>query len=156
MTTTTRPEFVTIAQTPTAVVRGVVPTAELPAFFDRSFGLLGEVLAAQSVQPIGPAFALYQGLPGETADLEVGFPVGDPVRPDRAVVAGSLPAGRVARLVHHGAFDDLGASWERLASWIAGQGVHPGPVFWEVYLTEPTPDMDPRELRTELNWPVSG
>jgi effector-binding domain-containing protein len=27
-------------------------------------------------------------------------------------------------------------------------------VFWEVYLTQPSPDVDPAELRTELNLPV--
>lgn len=26
------------------------------------------------------------------------------------------------------------------------------PALWEVYLTEPSPDMDPADLRTELNW----
>ena len=26
--------------------------------------------------------------------------------------------------------------------------------FWEVYLTEQSPDMDPTDLRTELNRPV--
>ena len=25
---------------------------------------------------------------------------------------------------------------------------------WEVYLTEPSPKMDPNELRTELNWTI--
>jgi hypothetical protein len=29
-------------------------------------------------------------------------------------------------------------------------------VMWEVYLTEPSPEMDPADLRTELNWPVTG
>lgn len=28
-------------------------------------------------------------------------------------------------------------------------------VTWEVYVTEPSPDMDPADLRTELNWPVA-
>jgi effector-binding domain-containing protein len=27
-------------------------------------------------------------------------------------------------------------------------------MWWEVYVTEPSPDMDPDELRTELNAPV--
>ncbi len=27
--------------------------------------------------------------------------------------------------------------------------------MWEVYLTEPSPGMDPDALRTELDWPVS-
>jgi len=65
---------------------------------------------------------------------------------------GSLPAGRVARLVHVGGYDGLGESWGRLGAWIAEQNLAPGTVIWEVYVTEPNPDMDPADLRTELYW----
>ena len=41
---------------------------------------------------------------------------------------------------------------ERLAAWMGEQGLTPGPVLWEVYVTEPSPDMDPADLRSELNW----
>ena len=105
---------------------------------------------------MGPAFALYHGTPGAVADLEVGFPTTGNVEAEGDVVAGALPGGRVARLVHEGSFDQLGSSWQRLADWIAAQGLHPGTELWEVYVTEPSPDMDPADLRTELNWPVTG
>ena len=68
---------------------------------------------------------------------------------------GSLPAGRAARLVHHGSYDELGSSWERLARWMRDQRLEPAAFFWEVYVTEPSPDMDPADLRTELIWPVA-
>ncbi|SCK19173.1 GyrI-like domain-containing protein [Streptomyces sp. WMMB 322] len=149
------PELVAFGGALTAVVRGVVPLAGLRDFFDASFRALGETLARQQVTVTGPAFGFYREPPKESADLEVGFATDRPVRPEGGVVAGSLPAARVARLVHHGSFDDLGASWERLHSWTHGQGLKPGPGMWEVYLTEPSPDMDPRDLRTELNLPVT-
>lgn len=148
------PELVEIDQQTTAVIRGEVATKELAGFFDRSFKRLNEVISGQGVDIVSPAFGLYHRQPGETADLEVGFATGSAVHPDGEVEAGTLPGGRVARVVHAGSFDDLGASWERLASWIEDQDLAPGQSFWEVYLTEPSPDMDPTELRTELNWPV--
>lgn len=148
------PELVTLEGATTAVVRGVVPTARLAGFFDRSFRAIPAAIAAQGITITGPAFAFFRGAPGETADLEVGFSTHGTVRAEGDVVASSLPAGRVARLVHSGAFDELGTSWARLESWIGRQGLTPAPVLWEVYLTEPSPDMDPRDLRTELNWPV--
>jgi effector-binding domain-containing protein len=91
----------------------------------------------------------------DTADLEVGFPTDRPVTAVGGVTASSLPAGRVVRSVHHGSFDGLPQAWERLATWIADQGLTPSGPVWEVYLTEPRPDMDPADLRTELNWPVA-
>jgi len=146
------PEIVVLAETATAVIDGVITFAELPDFFDRSFSTLGQALAEQGVEVVGPAFALYHRMPADTVDLEVGFATSATVARAGAVRPGSLPGGAVARLVHEGAYDDLPHSWERLAAWVAERGLTPGVVIWETYLTEPTPDMDPADLRTELHW----
>jgi effector-binding domain-containing protein len=154
MTTASEPELVTIATATTAVVRDVVPLAGLREFFDTSFRALGQTLADQEVAAVGAAFARYRGSFGDPVDVEVGFATDRAVRPDGAVAADGLPGGRVARLVHAGSFDGLGGSWERLHSWVADQGLAAQGQKWEVYLTQPTPDMDPDTLRTELNLPI--
>ena len=148
------PAVVTLEPATTAVIRHVVPMDRLPEVFDRSFGALAAAVSAPGAGVAGPAFALYHGLPTDTVDLEVGFPTQRAVRADGDVVASALPGGRVARAVHAGSFDGLGAAWGRLRSWIDDQGLTAGETFWEVYLTQPTQDMDPADLRTELNWPV--
>ncbi|HWM36147.1 MAG TPA: GyrI-like domain-containing protein [Streptomyces sp.] len=149
------PELAVVDKAVTAVVRGVVPMEELRNFFDTSFRDLAEAVSAQQVAIAGPAFGLFHGPPQETADLEVGFVTDHPVRAQGDVVASSLPGTRVARLVHFGGFDGLGSSWERLDAWIREQGLSPGQLLWEFYLTEPSPDMDPDDLRTELNWSIA-
>lgn len=150
-----RPEFADVEEAVTAVVRGVVPLAGLPDFFDASFRALGETLGRQQVTVRSPAFGFYHRHPDETADLEVGFVTDRPVRPEGDVIAATLPAARVARLVHHGSFDELSASWERLGAFVHEQGLRAGPLMWEFYVTEPTPDMDPADLRTELNLTIA-
>lgn len=149
------PEIVLVEETPTAVIRGTVPVAELPGFFDRSFSTLFATVQEQGVTSAGAAFGLYRGLPTDTVDVEVGVATEGAVQPQGDVVPGTLPAARVARLVHTGSYDGLGASWSRLRSWMREQGLTPGPVLWEVYLDEPSPDMDPAGLHTELNWPIA-
>jgi len=158
MSTSSQPEptLVDVEEIPTAVVRGEIAMDELASFFDDSFSRLAPSVAAQGVAIVGPAFALYHGRPGPVANLEAGFATAASIEPDGDVVPSRLPAGRVARVVHEGSFDELGASWTRLAEWIAAAGLTPGEDFWEVYVTEPSPDMDPADLRTELNWPVTG
>lgn len=136
----------------TAVIKGDVPAAEITDFFDTAFTRLPEFLAAQGVLIAGPAFARYFSAPAETYDLEVGFATDRKIVSGDGIEASSLPDGRVARVVHEGGFDTLGESWIGLANWIVAQGLQEGPSSWEVYLTEPSPDMDPAELRTELNW----
>ncbi|HEX4791790.1 MAG TPA: GyrI-like domain-containing protein [Actinospica sp.] len=159
MNPTPEPELVTIDPATTAVVREVVRLPELREFFDASFRALGRTLAAQGATVTGPAFGRYRGTPGapgEALDVEVGFTTDRAVRSDGAVRAGELPGGKVARLVHAGAYDGLGASWERLRCWIGDQGLSAAEDRWEVYLTQPSPRLDPRTLRTELDWPLAG
>ena len=81
----------------------------------------------------------------------MGFVTDAPVTPTGAVTASVLPAGRIARGVHSGSFDGLGDAWGALIGAVAADGLTPGSTMWEVYLTEPSPDMDPADLRTELN-----
>lgn len=147
----------TLADAPrvrTAVIHEVVPMADIAAFFDDAFTELPAVLGEQGIAPTGAAFARYAGPPGETADIEVGFPTDGDVEPSGRVRPGTLPAGRVATVVHAGGFDQLGEAWGRLQAWIVEQGLTPGPDLWEVYVTEPNPEMDPADLRTELFWTV--
>ncbi|MBD0711479.1 MULTISPECIES: GyrI-like domain-containing protein [unclassified Streptomyces] len=139
----------------TAVVRGQISLPELRGFFDTSFGTLGRVFHDQRITPLGAAFGLYRGSLGDRTDLEVGFVTDHAVRAEDGVVAATLPEGRVARTTHRGAFDGLGASWERLGTWMRDRGLAPGAERWEVYVTRPSPDMDPRDLRTELNWTIA-
>ena len=153
-TTTNEPDLVDVDAVTTAVIATVVEMSHMSAFFDRAFSAVARVLGSQGIDPVGSAFALHRRPVTDTADLEVGFPTDRAVTADGDVRAILLPGGRVARLVHHGAFDGLPGAWERLESWIAEQGLTPGDTMWEVYVTEPSPDMDPADLRTELNWPV--
>ena len=66
----------------------------------------------------------------------------------------SLPAGHVARVVHSCGYDQLGETWGRLGAWIVDPGLTPGIDLWEIYVTEPNPEMDPADLHTELIWTV--
>ena len=125
-------------------------------FFDRSFRTLPQAIIGQGRAITGAAFCLYHGIPADTFDLEAGFVVDAAIIPSGDVVPGSLPGGRVARLIHVGSYDGLPGSWDRLHTWVAANGLSRGEGWWEAYLTQPTPDTDPATLRTELNLQVLG
>jgi effector-binding domain-containing protein len=151
---TKEPEVVILDPATTATIRDVVPIDELPAFFDRAFSTLAERISAQGIAITGPAFSLYHDHPSDTADVEVGFPTDRTIDPSGGVEPGSLPGGHVARVVHEGGYDELAAAWDRLGEWMSDHGLSFRMPFWEVYLTEPSPEMDPADLRTQLNHPV--
>lgn len=149
------PRIVTLEPAGTAVVRATVRMDALPAFFDESFGSLFATLGQQQVEPTGPPFARYEGLPTQTVDVEVGVPTSRPIDPDGDVVPAELPGGEVVTATHVGSYDGLGRSYAELARWIEEQGRTPASSMWEVYVTEPTPETDPATLRTQIYWPLA-
>lgn len=146
----TEPTLVTLKPEPTAVVRHRgVTVHELVPLFDAGYS----AVAASGAALAGPAFALYLGDPSAAFDLELGFPVSEPLA---AAVPGavttepsSLPGGHAFTLSHLGRYDNLSQGWGRLAAAAASQGFRPS-CFYEVYVTEPMPGMDPATLRTDL------
>ncbi|WP_256839066.1 GyrI-like domain-containing protein [Ornithinimicrobium faecis] len=144
------PEIVTHEAVPTAVVRERVTMDDLPGLFDRAFTTIGPVLEAQGVQPAGAAFGYYLSMPTGSFELEAGLPVTTPITDAGEVIASELPAGDVARATHAGAYDTLGESWGALVAWAEEQGRTVTTRMWEVYVTDPSPEMDPATLRTDL------
>lgn len=149
---------------PTAVVRAEdVPMATIAGLFDGVFGKVFPLAFAQGLSPAGPAFALYTRMTDgadPVVDVEIGFPLDgplleqlhdDPVEADGLrIVASVLPAGTVAVTTHLGGFDGLGQAWGEFLGAVGAGGWAPGTPFWEFYVTEPSPDMDPADLRTDL------
>ncbi len=127
----------------------------LPAAFDASYGPVMAALQGAGLQPVGAALAVYEGDPMAEFAVEIGFPVDRPlhaaVELDGVhVTASGLPAGRLAVVTHVGPYDQLGAAWGRLMGWGASEQLAPGARYGEIYVTEPTPDGDPNQLRSDL------
>ena len=149
---------------PTVVVRAAdVRLATISELFDAVFGTAFPAAFAQGLTPAGPAFALYTRLTDgadPVADVEIGFPLDGPLleqlddEPVEAgglrVVASVLPAADVAVTSHLGGYDGLGQAWSHFLGQIGAMGRAPGTPFWEAYVTEPSPDMNPADLRTDL------
>lgn len=149
---------------PTAVVRVTgVPMSELTGVFDSVFGTVLPRAFEAGLAPAGPPIALYTAAiegPDSVVDLEIGFPLRAPLAEQvgaesieadgRQLVASELPAGEIAVISHVGSYDDLGQAWGDFMGEIAAMGRAPGLPFWESYVTEPSPDMDPATLRTDL------
>lgn len=150
-------EFFDVDEQPT-VVRKVTdhPIDDMASVFDSTFQELFPILASNGVHPVGPAISLHHRMPTDTATFEVGMPVNSPlpaaISTDSgfAVEPSSMPAGTIARISHIGSFDGLGDAWGSFMQQVVAAGYEPEFPFWEIYVTEPSPDMDPATLRTDL------
>lgn len=152
----TEPTVTQADAVPTVVVKRTdYPLSEMASLFDSTFSALVPALAERGITPTGAAFSLHTRMPSATADLEVGLPVsaplGAPVTVGEITLEDSeLPAGTVAHTSHVGGYDGLGEAWGSFMQEIAASGRAPAFPFWEVYTTEPRPDMDPATLQTDL------
>lgn len=137
----------------TAVIHERVPMKELPQFFERAFGGVMGAIEHQGVAPAGPPFARYFGMPGETVEVEAGFPVAKPIDAEGPVQASELPAARCVHGLHVGPYDTLEQTYGELMQWAGKQGVTPQQSMWEVYLSDPQRE-PPKTWKTEIFWPV--
>lgn len=142
---------------PTVVVEAQnYPIDELPKLFDTVFSGLFPALAGAGLEPAGPAFSLYTRQPTDTVDIQVGVPVSTGLSQaldlgdDLSAIPSELPGGSIGAVSHLGGYDGLGEAWNAHMKELVAVGHHPDLPFFEVYVTEPKPETDPAELRTDL------
>jgi effector-binding domain-containing protein len=145
-------KIVELQEQPTAVVREQVAMSALPGFFGRAYAAVSAALEAQSIQPAGPPFALYRGMPTEMVDVEAGFPVSTTVAAVNGVRAGILPACRAVQSMHIGTYDTLGTTYEAVKERMSEEGWEASEDMWEYYLSDQS--TDPATWRTLVVWPV--
>lgn len=153
------PSVISVPELSTAVATVTdVATSDLAGHFDRIFSAHMDAIDAGHFTPAGPALLLYHRITDEAPpvmDGEVGFwvnePLARPVEINGVTVRGStVPAGEVMALTYLGGYDGLRGAWATLMAAIKEAGREPSAPFWEVYVTEPSPDADPATLRTDL------
>lgn len=152
------PEIVERPAVPTVGIRAQIAEDGIAAVADSLPGELFAWLGRRGIAPAGAPFFRYYRVDMETGiDLEWGVPVAAPIEGDGRVVAGSLPAGRYARLLHVGPFSGLRAATGDLLDWISARGEEPDVSEDEVigahienYLTDPRREPHSAKWETEI------
>lgn len=135
-------------------VRHVGPYNQIPLAFERLGELLGP--AAADLRQRGAAMiGIYHDDPESVPLDQLRSDAAVAVPPDLAMPDGlveqRIPAGRYARALHVGPYEQLGDVWARLmGEWLPASGhrVGSGPSY-EIYLNDPGTTPKP-ELRTEI------
>ncbi|WNB86957.1 GyrI-like domain-containing protein [Cellulomonas sp. ATA003] len=149
---------------PTLGVRQVVRWDEIGDVFGRVIPAVAQALQHLGAVPAGAPYARYRGHFDDSVDLEVGFPVVEPVDVGAVVVdlspgevvADPLPAVRAAESVHTGAYDGLRETYTRMEAWVAEHHLDTLDQSWEIYESGPESDPDPATWRTRVLLPVTG
>jgi effector-binding domain-containing protein len=140
---------------PILSVRDRVAMSRLPGFIGQSYQALYGRLGELGVPATGAPFVIYHAFgPGEV-DAEVCVPLAYQVAGSAAMVSRVLLAGLVARTLHLGAYDGLGAAYTELTEWIGDHGFEATGAARERYLNQPGPGVARADCVTEIDIPIT-
>jgi effector-binding domain-containing protein len=137
---------VDVAPRATVVVAATTTWQEFPTVWG---SLLGEVWAWLGARGITSGCRNTMLYLDDVPSVEVGVLLDDPGPLSGRVVASALPAGTVARSVHHGSFAEVRTAHDAVLRWCAARGLRLTGVRWEVYGPH---DDDPARQWTEVSW----
>ena len=131
----------------------LAPTG-IPTFLQEAFGELYGRLGLLGVPPAGHPFVIYHAFGPTEMDAEVCVPIAQPASATGRIVSRQLPALTVARTLHVGPYEELGAAYRALTDWVERNGFETsGPVQGR-YLNGPGEGVGPADFRTEMEIPV--
>lgn len=135
----------------TVAIRTRSNVRDLPNLLPRTYCELMQYLNAVGVPVADPAFAYaaYYNMDMEDLDVEAGFPVDGQVEGRGNIMAGEIPAGRFATVMHTGPYEGMEPTYERLNAWIRQNQHEPAGVVYEMYLNGPD-DTPPEGLQTRI------
>jgi effector-binding domain-containing protein len=87
------------------------------------------------------------------ADIEIAVPVAERVAGTDAIKCYELPGGRMAKIIHRGAYEDCEPTYRKLFAWIAENKKKPAGPIREVYLNDPS-EVSQEGLLTEIYAPI--
>ena len=137
----------------TASIRLRTPVVKLKEEMGKAYGEIAMLLGKQRTGPAGLPFAIYHNMDMNDLDVEIGFPVVQPIRAEGRMKPGALPSGRTAVAVHKGPYDKSEPTYNALMAFIQQSKAEARGLCYEVYLNEPD-TTKPEDLLTEINFPL--
>jgi effector-binding domain-containing protein len=154
------PEITNSRHETVAVIHICCPREQIKAEVEPAIKEIMSTLGHQGRPPTGPMFMHHLTMSMTHFDVEVGFPIGAPLRDNGRVKTSQLPAARVARTIYRGPYEGLFSAWDEFGKRLAHDKLvdpailSPIKTLWERYLAGPETSSDPSQWRTELNLPL--
>lgn len=141
------------AAQPVMSIHTHTPVKDLPQTLGQTYGKIMQHLTQLGQAPSGAPFVAYYNMDMENLDLEIGFPVAEPLPPVGDIQANQIPEGMVATCIHTGPYTDLQAAYQELTTWVNQNGYTPTGTVYEFYFNSPV-EVPPEQLQTQIVFPV--
>jgi effector-binding domain-containing protein len=134
-------------------IRVRTPVSGLPAKLGESYGAIMGYLEGLGKQPAGMPFSAYYNQDMADLDVEIGIPTAEILAGSGNIYGADFPAGKVAECVYTGPYSQMEPAYQKLAEFVAEQGVEVTGVAYEKYIDDPG-DTPVSELRTLIVFPL--
>jgi effector-binding domain-containing protein len=141
------------AEQPVLMVRTRTPVQQLPGVLGESYGKIMTQMLAMGSQPVGPPYVAYFNMDMNDLDMEIGFPVAQPLPGRDDVQPGNLPASKIATTLFTGPYGSLGEAYHELNEYIRVNDLQSTGTVYEFYLNDPA-ETPPDELVTQIVMPL--
>jgi len=136
---------------PTLSIRTRAAVQELPQVLGNGYGAIMQYLGELGADPSGHPFVIYYNLDMQNLDVELGFPVSQPLPGKGEIHAARMEAGKVATCLYIGPYSDCGPAYEELAQFVKDKGFEGTGVAIEYYLNDPSqPPYEEAQTRIAL------
>lgn len=113
-------------------------SSNIEAFLAAAFREISAFMAENGLEMTAQPMAITRAWDEQGLRFDAAIPVAaNIVQPTGRVRQGVSPSGRAVRLVHRGAYEEMPASYEKLAAFMAVHGLNEGRVSWEQYISDP-------------------
>lgn len=138
-----------------ATVRDVIGKYdEMGRLLDELYGVLGQ----NNVRPMGPPMAIYHDEGYQEADVDVETAVSvtrAQLKENGRVRIYHLPIIKAASVLHQGDYTSVSAAYQTIMQWISDNNFQIIGPNREIYLRGPSPNTNPAEYVTEIQFPVA-
>ena len=115
---------------------------------------LMKAIQEQKIAPAGPMIGVYYNSPDmvkpEELVWEMGFPVSAQVEVKAPLEKKEWKFTQVVSAIHKGPYEEAGKTYYKMFEWMQANTLTPAGPLMERYMTMPTPDTKPEDLRSEL------
>ena len=121
---------------------------------EKVIGQLMQAIQGQNIHPAGAMIGIYYNSPNEVKpedlEWEMGFPITAQVNVMAPLQKKQWEFALVASAIHTGPYETTGQTYIKIFEWMQDNGlIQEGPVL-ERYLTMPTPETKPEDLKAEI------
>ncbi|MCX5867025.1 MAG: GyrI-like domain-containing protein [Proteobacteria bacterium] len=112
----------------------------------------------RGIKPLGPPMVIYHNSPASVRPDElrwdIAIPVPDGVDGEDEIAVRELQGGKFVYALHQGLYEQVGAVYDELFTFIGQNSLRPTGPPMEIYLSDPG-KVKPQDLTTEIRVPVA-